>query len=73
VILSLSRTGLATIAGEATFMGQANGAWLWQNGVGAMITDAHQSASFAEEYFPEPPALVRLEQTNATPLGASEV
>ena len=54
------------LGGEASFRGQANGLWLWQNDVGALIADAVLSPSFAENYLPESPAHTRLEQINAT-------
>jgi hypothetical protein len=60
------------LGGEASFRGQANGLWLWQNDVGALIADAILSPNFAEDYVLESPALAGLEQINATSLGASE-
>jgi Pyridine nucleotide-disulphide oxidoreductase len=54
------------LGGEASFRGQANGLWLWQNDVGALIADAILSPNFAEDYLLESPTLARLEQINAT-------
>ena len=54
------------LGGEASFRGQANGLWLWQNDVGAMIADAILSPGIAEDYLLESSALARLEQINAT-------
>jgi hypothetical protein len=54
------------LGGEASFRGQANGLWLWQNDVGALIADAILSPSFAEDYLLESSALAGLEQINAT-------
>jgi hypothetical protein len=54
------------LGGEASFRGQANGLWLWQNDVGAMIADAILSPNFAEDYLVESCALAALEQINAT-------
>ena len=55
------------LGGEASFRGQANGLWLWQNDVGAMIADAILSPNFAEDYLIESSALgAALEQINAT-------
>jgi hypothetical protein len=53
------------LGGEPSFRGQANGLWLWQNDVGAMIADAILSPSFAEDYLLESPALAGLEQVYA--------
>ena len=45
-IAALAGIGLAAgfvpwgkLGGEASFVGQANGLWLWQNDVGMMIVD----------------------------------
>jgi hypothetical protein len=54
------------LGGEKSFRGQANGLWLWQNDVGALIADAIVSPSLGEEYVLEPSALAGLEQINAT-------
>jgi hypothetical protein len=54
------------LGGEKSFRGQANGLWLWQNDVGALIADAILSPSLAEKYELEPSALARLQQINAT-------
>jgi hypothetical protein len=54
------------LGGEKSFRGQANGLWLWQNDVGAMIADAILSPGLAEHYSFEPPALAGLEQIHAT-------
>jgi Pyridine nucleotide-disulphide oxidoreductase len=54
------------LGGEASFRGQANGLWLWQNDVGALIADAILSPSFAKDYVLESPTLAGLEQINAT-------
>ncbi len=54
------------LGGEKSFRGQANGLWLWQNDVGAMIADAILSPSFGEDYLPESPVLAGLEQVNVT-------
>ena len=53
------------LGGEKSFRGQANGLWLWQNDVGALIADAILSANDAEEYSLESPALAGLEQIYA--------
>jgi hypothetical protein len=53
------------LGGEKSFRGQANGLWLWQNDVGAMIADAILSPSDAEDYLLESPALAGLEQIYA--------
>ena len=53
------------LGGEKSFRGQANGLWLWQNDVGAMIADAILSPSYAEDYLLESPALAGLEQIYA--------
>ena len=45
------------LGGEKSFRGQANGLWLWQNDVGAMIADAILSPSLLEDYALEPSAL----------------
>ncbi len=37
------------LGGEPSFSGQANGLWLWQNDVGALIVDAVMSASMAAQ------------------------
>jgi len=50
------------LGGEPSFRGQANGLWLWQNDVGALIADAILSPSSAEEYLLESPALAGVEQ-----------
>jgi hypothetical protein len=54
------------LGGEKSFRGQANGLWLWQNDVGALIADAIVSPSLGEEYILEPSVLAGLEQSNAT-------
>ena len=54
------------LGGEKSFRGQANGLWLWQNDVGAMIADAILSPSHAEEYAFAPSALAGLEQIHAS-------
>jgi hypothetical protein len=54
------------LGGEKSFRGQANGLWLWQNDVGALITDAILSSSLGQENNPEPSALAGLEQVNNT-------
>jgi hypothetical protein len=54
------------LGGEKSFRGQANGLWLWQNDVGAMIADAVLSPGFGEDYGLESPALAGLEQINTT-------
>jgi Pyridine nucleotide-disulphide oxidoreductase len=54
------------LGGEKSFRGQANGLWLWQNDVGALIADAIVSPNFGEEFVIEPSALAGLEQINAT-------
>ena len=38
------------LGGEKSFRGQANGLWLWQNDVGAMIADAILSPGLGEDY-----------------------
>jgi hypothetical protein len=53
------------LGGEKSFRGQANGLWLWQNDVGAMIADAILSPN-EEDYELESPALAGLGQINAT-------
>jgi hypothetical protein len=53
------------LGGEKSFRGQANGLWLWQNDVGAMIADAILSPSQGEDFALEPPALAGLESINA--------
>jgi hypothetical protein len=53
------------LGGEKSFTGQANGLWLWQNDVGALIADAILSPSLGQEYPLESPALVGLERINA--------
>ena len=53
------------LGGEKSFRGQANGLWLWQNDVGAMIADAILSPSDAEDYLLESPALAGLQQVYA--------
>jgi hypothetical protein len=53
------------LGGEPSFRGQANGLWLWQNDVGAMIADAILSPSFAADYLLESSALAGLEQVYA--------
>jgi hypothetical protein len=54
------------LGGEKSFRGQANGLWLWQNDVGAMIADAILSPSLGEDYALEPSAVAGLEQIHAT-------
>ena len=54
------------LGGEPSFRGQANGLWLWQNDVGAMIADAILSPNFAEDYLLQSSPLSALEQINAT-------
>jgi hypothetical protein len=54
------------LGGEKSFRGQANGLWLWQNDVGAMIADAILSPGFGEDYVLESAALAGLEQINAS-------
>jgi hypothetical protein len=54
------------LGGEKSFRGQANGLWLWQNDVGAMIADAILSPGLAEDYPLESPALAGLKTINAT-------
>ncbi len=54
------------LGGEKSFRGQANGLWLWQNDVGAMIADAILSPGTGEDYVLESPALAGLEQINTT-------
>jgi hypothetical protein len=54
------------LGGEKSFRGQANGLWLWQNDVGAMIADAILSPRLGEDYALESPALAGLESINAT-------
>ena len=54
------------LGGEKSFRGQANGLWLWQNDVGAMIADAILSPGLGEDYALESPALAGLESINAT-------
>jgi hypothetical protein len=54
------------LGGEKSFRGQANGLWLWQNDVGAMIADAILSPGLADDYPLESPALAGLETINAT-------
>src|SRR6202522_752569 len=54
------------LGGEASFRGQANGLWLWQNDVGAMIADAILAPRLSEEYLMESFDLSRVEQINAT-------
>ena len=39
------------LGGEKSFRGQANGLWLWQNDVGAMIADAILSPGLCQEYY----------------------
>ncbi len=53
------------LGGEPSFRGQANGLWLWQNDVGAMIADAILSPSVAEDYLLESPALAGLQPVYA--------
>jgi hypothetical protein len=53
------------LGGEKSFRGQANGLWLWQNDVGAMIADAILSPRLGEDYPLESPALAGLESINA--------
>jgi hypothetical protein len=54
------------LGGEKSFRGQANGLWLWQNDVGALIADAILSPTAKQEDVAEPSALTGLEQVNAT-------
>ncbi len=54
------------LGGEASFRGQANGLWLWQNDVGAMIVDAILSPTCEQGYALKPPALAGMERINAT-------
>ena len=54
------------LGGEKSFRGQANGLWLWQNDVGALIADAIVSPSLGEDDSLESPALAGLERINAT-------
>ncbi len=54
------------LGGEASFRGQANGLWLWQNDVGALIADAVLSPGFTEDYLLDTPVIAALEQINAT-------
>jgi hypothetical protein len=54
------------LGGEKSFRGQANGLWLWQNDVGAMIADAILTPGLGEDYALESPALAGLESINAT-------
>jgi hypothetical protein len=53
------------LGGEKSFRGQANGLWLWQNDVGAMIADAILSPNSPKDYVTESPALAGMEQVNA--------
>jgi hypothetical protein len=53
------------LGGEPSFRGQANGLWLWQNDVGALIADAILSPSFGENDLLESSALAGLEQVYA--------
>jgi len=53
------------LGGEKSFRGQANGLWLWQNDVGAMIADAILSPRSEEDYVFDSPALAGFEQINA--------
>ncbi len=50
------------LGGEPSFRGQANGLWLWQNDVGAMIADAILSPGCAQDYALKPSALAGLER-----------
>ncbi len=54
------------LGGEPSFRGQANGLWLWQNDVGAMIADAILSGSSAQAYALKPPAPAGLGRINTT-------
>ena len=54
------------LGGEPSFRGQANGLWLWQNDVGAMIADAILSPSGAQDYALKPPAVTGLERIHIT-------
>jgi Pyridine nucleotide-disulphide oxidoreductase len=54
------------LGGEKSFRGQANGLWLWQNDVGALIADAITSPGLGNDYPLESPALAGLESINAT-------
>jgi hypothetical protein len=54
------------LGGEKSFRGQANGLWLWQNDVGALIADAIVPPSLGEDYVLEASAVAGLEQINAT-------
>ena len=54
------------LGGEKSFRGQANGLWLWQNDVGALIADAILSPNPGQEYNSQPSALAGLERIDAT-------
>ena len=45
------------LGGERSFRGQANGLWLWQSDVGAMIVDAVLSPRPTEDYSVTPEEL----------------
>ncbi len=49
------------LGGEPSFRGQANGLWLWQNDVGAMIADAILSPGCTQDYLLEPSARTNVE------------
>jgi len=51
------------LGGEKSFRGQANGLWLWQNDVGAMIADAILSPGLGEDYGLESPAFAGINAT----------
>jgi hypothetical protein len=48
------------LGGESSFVGQANGLWLWQNDVGAIIVDQLLGGNGRDDLpDPHPPALSR--------------
>jgi hypothetical protein len=52
------------LGGEPSFMGQANGLWLWQSDVGGMIVDAILDSSVESDDSLESSTFTQFEHTN---------